>query len=164
VGDALLHCALAARPLSPLAGVPWRLLVGPNMPEENFRALAAAAPTGVTVERARKDFVQLLTRARLSISQAGYNTLMEVLASGVPGVVVPFAGGSETEQTQRAQVLAAQNLVTVVDEATLDPAQLAAGIERALVQGGAHGKAPFRMDGAEETARHLIARLQDVAA
>jgi predicted glycosyltransferase len=134
------------------------------MPEENFRALAAAAPTGVTVERARKDFVQLLTRARLSISQAGYNTLMEVLASGVPGVVVPFAGGSETEQTQRAQVLAAQNLVTVVDEATLDPAQLAAGIERALVQGGAHGKAPFRMDGAEETARHLIARLQDVAA
>ncbi|MGF1631941.1 MAG: glycosyltransferase family protein [Kiloniellaceae bacterium] len=164
VGAALLRCALAAQPLSPLAEAPWRLLIGPNMPEPDFQAIVAAAPNGVTVERARSDFLQLLTRARLSISQAGYNTLMEVLASGVPGVVVPFAGGSETEQTQRARVLAEQNLVTVVDEADLDPAHLADGIVRALAQGGAHGKVPFRMDGAEETARHLIARLRKAAA
>lgn len=164
VGAALLRCALAARSLSPLAEVPWRLLIGTNLPEPDFRAIAAAAPADVTVERARTDFVQLLTRARLSISQGGYNTLMEVLASGVPGVVVPFAGGAETEQAQRAQVLAAQDFITVVDEARLDPAQLAAGIERALGQGGARGKVPLRMDGAEETARHVTARLKEIAA
>lgn len=164
VGAALLRTALAARALSPLAAVPWRLLVGPNMPEPEFRAVAAAAPEGVAVERARPDFAQMLTRARLSISQGGYNTLMEVLAAGVPGVVVPFAGGTETEQTQRAQALAERDLVTLVDEATLSPASLAEGIARALDQGGAHGRTPFRLDGADETARHLIARLKDATA
>jgi predicted glycosyltransferase len=164
VGAALLHCALAARPLSPLAAAPWRLLVGPNTPESDFQALAAAAPPGVTVERARPDFVALLTRARLSISQGGYNTLMEVMAAGLPGVVVPFAGGSETEQTQRARVLAEAGLITVVDEETLAPATLAEGIARALRQGGTAGGAPFRFDGAAETARHLIAQLKQAAA
>ena len=164
VGGALLRCALAARPLSPLAEAPWRLLAGPHMPEAEFRALIAQAPPGVTVEPARRDFVALLTRARLSISQAGYNTLMEVMAAGLPGVVVPFAGGRETEQTQRAQGLAGAGLITVVDEETLAPASLADGIARALRQGGTGGKPPFRFDGAEETARHLIAQLKRAAA
>lgn len=166
VGAAVLRMALAARPLSPLAEAPWRLLIGPNLPEPEFQAIAAAAQgsPGVTVERARPDFAALLTRAKLSISQGGYNTLMEVLASGVPGVVVPFAGGTETEQTQRARVLAERDLITLVDEATLSPASLAEGIARALAQGGAHGKTPFHLGGAEETARHLAALLRDHAA
>src|SRR3546814_4499117 len=84
--------------------------------------------------------------------------------TGVPGVVVPFAGGSETEQTQRARALAAQDLLTVVPEDGLDPARLADGIVRALAQGGSHGRAPFRLDGAEETTRHLIARMEAAAA
>ncbi|MGF1591821.1 MAG: glycosyltransferase family protein [Kiloniellaceae bacterium] len=168
VGADLLRCALAARPLSPLAAAPWRLLIGPNMPEDEFRAIAEAAPAGVAVERARSDFVALLTRARLSISQGGYNTLMEVLASGVPGVVIPFAGGTETEQTQRAGVLAAHGLITVVDENRLAPSSLAEGIARALAavetRGNGGGGAPFRLDGAEETARHLAALLRERAA
>ncbi|MEO3427878.1 glycosyltransferase [Pelagibius sp. CAU 1746] len=163
VGAALLRTALAARALSPLAEAPWRLLIGPNMPETDFRAIAEAAPAGVIVERARPDFVALLSRARLSISQGGYNTLMEVLATGVPAVIVPFAGGSETEQTQRAEVLAANDLITVVAEDGLSPAALAAGIARALAQGGAHGKTPFELDGAAETARHLIGRMKEAA-
>ncbi|GAB4359957.1 MAG: glycosyltransferase [Kiloniellaceae bacterium] len=170
VGGALLRAALAARPLSPLAEVPWRLLAGPNLAAAEFRALAAAAPPGVTVERARPDFVALLSRARLSISQGGYNTLMEVLATGVPGVIVPFAGGSETEQTRRAELLAARGLITVVREAELSPESLADGIARALARHGAPGTgaagkaALLRLDGAEETARHLTAQLQERAA
>jgi predicted glycosyltransferase len=131
------------------------------MPEADFQAIAEAAPQGVVVERARPDFVALLSRARLSISQGGYNTLMEVLATGVPGVIVPFAGGTETEQTQRAAVLAEKDLITLVDEENLSPASLAEGIARALAQGGAHGKAPFQLNGAEETARHLLAHLKE---
>jgi predicted glycosyltransferase len=82
VGAALLRMALAARPLSPLADAPWRLLIGPNMAEEDFQAIADEAAAGVTVERARSDFAELLTRAKLSISQGGYNTVMEVLTAG----------------------------------------------------------------------------------
>ncbi|WP_193366813.1 glycosyltransferase family protein [Pelagibius marinus] len=163
VGAALLRTALAARALSPLAAAPWRLLIGPNLPEAEFRAIAETAPEGVTVERARPDFVALLSRARLSISQGGYNTLMEVLASGVPAVIVPFAGGTETEQLQRARMLAENDLITVVAEDGLSPESLAAGIAKALPQGGAHGKTPFRLDGAEETARHLVSRMKEAA-
>ena len=164
VGRALLRAALAARPLSPLDQAPWRLLVGPNMPENDFRCLGSAAPDGVTVERARPDFAALLTRARLSISQGGYNTMMEVLAAGIPAVVVPFAGGSETEQTERAQALAGCGLITVVAEDALTPANLAAAVARALDQNGKRGATRFKFSGAEETARHLIAQLREAAA
>lgn len=169
VGANLLRTALAARPLSSLAAAPWRLLIGPNMPEAAFRAIAGAATPGVTVERARPDFTAMLTRARLSISQGGYNTLMEVLAAGLPSVVVPFAGGTETEQTQRSEALARRGLITVVPEAEMSPARLAQGIAEALERGGAprgdpEGGVPFQLGGGAETARHLIARLQEAAA
>ena len=156
VGSHLVQAALAAKPLTPLAEAPWRVLIGPNLPEANFQAIVAAAPPEVTVERTRSDFALLLTRARLSISQGGYNTLMEVMAAGLPGVVVPFAGGTETEQTLRAGRLAEQGYLTVVDEAALSETTLAAAIERALKTHEAKPSIPFRTDGAEETARHLI--------
>src|SRR3546814_12805773 len=52
VGAALLRCALAARPLSPLAEPPWRLLIGPPVPAAEFRAIAATAAPGIPVPRA----------------------------------------------------------------------------------------------------------------
>ncbi|MEQ8357498.1 MAG: glycosyltransferase [Kiloniellaceae bacterium] len=164
VGNALLRAALAARPLSPLSDASWRLLIGPNLPETEFRALSRAAPAGVIVERARPDFAELLTRARLSISQGGYNTVMEILAAGLPGVVVPFAGGSETEQTHRAKVLAEHGLIAVVDEAGLTPDNLAEGIASALALGNADHRFRLSLDGAEETSRYLIAKLEEQAA
>lgn len=132
VGGKLLEAALAARPRTPLAAARWRLLAGANLPEPGFRSLAARAPAGVTVERFRPDFAALLRGARLSISQGGYNTLMEVLDAGVRAVVVPYAGGLETEQTLRASLLAARGLIEVVDEADLGAESLAAAVRRAL--------------------------------
>jgi predicted glycosyltransferase len=137
VAGPLIEAALAARALGPLAEAPWRFLIGPNMAEPTFRRLAAEAPTGITVERARPDFRNLLARGRLSISQAGYNTVLEVLSAGIPAVVVPFAAGAETEQSLRARLLAEHGALTVVDEAALTPASLAAGIEAALARGRA---------------------------
>jgi predicted glycosyltransferase len=138
----LIEAALAARALSPLAEAPWRFLIGPNMAEAAFRELAARArvPGGVTpgdvmIERARPDFRNLLARARLSISQAGYNTVLEVLAAGVPAVVVPFAAGSETEQGLRAVLLAERGALTLVAEEALTPASLAAAIAAAPARG-----------------------------
>ena len=134
VGGRLLEAALAARPRTRLADTRWRLLAGANLSENEFRALAARAPEGVAVERFRPDFAALLRRARLSVSQGGYNTLMEVLDARLPAVVVPYAGGLETEQTLRANLLAARGLVEVVDENDLDGASVAAAVERALTR------------------------------
>ncbi|MBK3736605.1 glycosyl transferase family 28, partial [Azospirillum brasilense] len=133
VGLPLLRAALAVRASTP-AGLDarWRLLAGPDVPEAAFRALVADAPPGTIVERARPDFPALLRRCRLSISQAGYNTVLDVLQAGCRAVVVPFAAGSETEQATRARLLEERGRLAVVDEATLTPETLAAGVAKAL--------------------------------
>jgi predicted glycosyltransferase len=131
VGEQLLRTALAAHPATSVRDLPWRLLVGELLPEAVFAQLVAAAPAGVVVERARRDFIGLLQRARLSISQGGYNTVCETLAAGTPAVVVPFAGGRETEQRRRAELLAARGAFEVVRAETLSPQTLAAAVDRA---------------------------------
>ena len=67
------------------------------------------------VERSRDDFSLRLRNCLVSVSQAGYNTVMETLQAGARGAV-PFAAGSEEEQTIRAQLLAERGLVHVVEE------------------------------------------------
>ena len=159
VGETLLRTALAARPLSPLANRPWRLLAGPDLPDDVVRELidrAGRADDGVVVERARPDFPELLGRALLSISQAGYNTVLDILSAGCRAVLVPFTGGQESEQALRAGLLADRGLVHVLAEADLAPAPLAAAIARAMAQ-PAPQRAGFHRDGGAETARLLVA-------
>ncbi len=157
VGDPLIKAALAARPSSRLKARPWRILAGHNLPEDRFQHYRGRAEAGVVIERARPDFPALLARAALSISQGGYNTMVEVLGTGVPSVVVPFSGEGENEQALRASVLAERDLVTVVEEATLDGPALAAGIDLALArhQGRSRPRAIPALDGAARTADHL---------
>ncbi|MBP2293911.1 glycosyltransferase family protein [Azospirillum rugosum] len=158
VGLPLLRAALGARALESLGGsladAPWRLLAGPDVPEDAVRALAAEAPPGVVVERARPDFPALLRRCRLSISQAGYNTVLDLLQAGCRAVVVPFAAGSETEQATRARLLEGRGRLVVVEEAGLTPQTLADGVARALALPPPPA-IPLRLDGAAATARLL---------
>ena len=156
VAGPLIEAALALRPLTPLAGVPWRFLIGANYPEAAFRAAVARAPGGVTVERARPDFRDLLARARLSISQGGYNTILDVLAAAVPAVVVPFTARGETEQGLRARVLAGRGHLSVVEEDPLTPEALLRGVSEALARTPL-GLAGLDTGGAAETVRILRA-------
>jgi predicted glycosyltransferase len=134
VGLALLRTALAARPLSRLAAEPWRLLAAHAIDDQDFAALQAEAEgnDAVTMERARADFRTLLASAALSVSQAGYNTALEVLASGARAVFAPFAEEGETEQLTRAQALAQRGLCQVVPPDGLDAATLARAIDATL--------------------------------
>jgi len=159
VARPLIEAALAARPIGPLKAAPWRILVGEHTPAAEFDALrqrASNCPSGgVTVERSRPDFQDLLARCRLSISQAGYNTVMEVLRSGRPAVVVPFAAGSETEQSRRAGLLAERGLLAVVAEAELTGKSLDQGLRRALALSDPSPARPIDMAGARKTAAIL---------
>ncbi|MDP6343164.1 MAG: glycosyltransferase, partial [Alphaproteobacteria bacterium] len=128
VGDRLLRAAMAARGQCCLADRRWRVLVGVKAPEDEFQALRALAEDGVVVERARGDFPSLLMNCTLSISQAGYNTLMECMQAGCRSLVVPYAGGLETEQTLRAELLAERDVVTIVPEAELSPEAIAEAV------------------------------------
>jgi len=126
VGQRLLQTATEARPLTSLRNSVWRILAGPNAKDmEGLRS------EGVIVERAREDFTVRLRNCLLSVSQAGYNTVMETLQARARAVLVPYAAGAESEQTLRAKLLAARGLVEVVEESALGAASLAAAIERA---------------------------------
>ncbi|MEI2384695.1 glycosyltransferase [Breoghania sp. JC706] len=151
----MLDCAIGARAFSTRAGdATWRLLVGHRIAAHDFEALAASGGTGIVVERARSDFPGLLGRARLSISQAGYNTTLDVLAAGVPGVLVPFAEEGENEQTTRAMALAERGRVVCVEETTLTPETLARAADDALAL--SRIETPTDMNGAEASADILI--------
>ena len=156
VGEKLLETAVAARRSSPLADAPWLVLTGPNLPEEAFiqlRAAAAAAGPGVSVERSVRDLASWLASAKVSISQAGYNTVSDILASGCAAVLCPFASGGETEQTVRAGALAARRRASVLGEDDLSPRALADAVAAALELPRAE---PIRHDGGARSARILV--------
>jgi predicted glycosyltransferase len=135
VGRVLLETAVRARPLSSLANRTWRILTGINASAADVAAIEALGSRDgggrVAVERTREDFTTLLRNCAVSVSQAGYNTTMEILHAGARAVLVPFAGGAETEQSLRAGLLAERGRLEVVEESALAPAALAAAIDRA---------------------------------
>jgi predicted glycosyltransferase len=150
-GTHVLEAAIHARKLSKWRDLTWRVLVGPGVAESRYRELAAYAEPGLVVERNRPDFPALLARARVSVSQAGYNTVMDVLRSGAPAVMVPFAGRRETEQRMRTERLAQLGAIDLLDERDLSPPALAAVIDRAAERGERSALA-FDMDGASASA------------
>lgn len=152
VGLPLFHAALAAQPLSVAHDKPWRILVSPHEKPEAIDDLRRKAGDGVIIETVRPDFSGMLRHCLLSISKAGYNTVMETLASGARAVVVPFAGGEETEQALRANLLAERGLLQVLRESDLGPARLAQAIDLALTAPRPAGPG-IRLDGADETVR-----------
>ena len=111
---------------------PWRILIGRGVQEADFQTLQAQAPAHATVGRARPDFRTLLAQAEVSVSQAGYNTFVDLLRTGVRAVLVPFEAGNETEQRLRAEQLSARGLAEIVPEAELSAERLVAAVRQAL--------------------------------
>ncbi len=161
VSERIFETALAARALSPLADVTWRALVGHGLPRAPFERLCARACAGIIVERARPDFTAMLANCRLSISQGGYNTIMEVLQAGARCVAIPFAGGIETEQTLRCRLLARRGVLHMVAEKTLSPERLAAAVAAALEAPPAHA-AGIAIDGLRRSPAMVLEALHEV--
>ncbi|SEG51131.1 Predicted glycosyl transferase [Bosea lathyri] len=116
----------------------WRILVGKGLAEADFVRLQASAPANAIVERARPDFPTLLANCALSISQAGYNTVLDLVAAERPAIVVPFDEGAETEQGIRAEAMARAGLarcLRMTGPDALTPETLANAVETALRAG-----------------------------
>lgn len=134
--EVLLHFALDAFQHSSAKDRHWHLMAGPNLPEGELESLISRAPNGVTVERNRSDFKSLLGVCGVSVSQAGYNTVADVLQAGCPSVLIPYAAKGETEQTFRAERLYAMGRAGLIHQDDLTPQTLAAAIDMALSSQG----------------------------
>ncbi len=156
-GCKILETAIAARPLTRLMQNTWRILVSPAIEETRFQQLQQLAGNGIEVERNRPDFPALLRHASLSISQAGYNTLTDILANDIAAVVIPFAESGEIEQSLRAQRLQACGRLVMLEQDQLSAANLANAIERAC---DLDTSIEVNLDGAANSASRIEAWLQ----
>ncbi len=158
VGFATLPKIFNLRNKVAIRDFPWRFVTGPHMPPEIFNELSAKETNDTFVERSRPDLPAVISRAKLSISQAGYNTIAELMNAGTPAVVVPYEGGVETEQRLRSDLLAKRSLLQVVGENELNVNNLNNAIYRALNTAPVK-KLNVSLDGANSTANLLWALL-----
>jgi predicted glycosyltransferase len=157
VGTKIMETAIDAAKTMPYTRR-WRILLGAGAGPRAYRKLKTRAPEWVTVEPARSDFRTLLARCAVSVSQAGYNTVVDVLASNARAIFIPFANERETEQTLRAGCFEQRGLARVIPEAMLTPGRLATIITEAMASPKSIRK--VKIDGEAEVDRILRAALQ----
>ncbi len=136
VGSELLFASLRAWPLADFPeGSRLEVFSGPFLDEQAFNRLGADASgvPGASVSRFAAEFPDLLAAADLSVSLAGYNTCMNVLAAGTPALLWPFA--QNREQALRAGRLSALGSMAVLSPTDLEPGPLAALMRRVAGQG-----------------------------
>jgi len=114
--------------------LPMTLVAGPFLPEADWLELEAKASAcpGLALHRYVPNMTHLLATHSVSVSQCGYNTVMDILKSGISALVVPFAQGQENEQTNRAKRLSRLGLLRMVDADGLSVTRFVAEIERLL--------------------------------
>jgi predicted glycosyltransferase len=131
VGEPLLRMAIEAQSyLADSAEIEMKVIGGPLLPDESWRALRAISRTGRRLHLVRQvgDLCAELNSAAVSISQAGYNTCLDVLRAGVPALLIPFMKDNEDEQRKRALRLQELGVVRVLDESEHTPQRLASEI------------------------------------
>lgn len=170
VAGPLFRTALAARSLCSAAeALPWRLITGPYVSDPvraDLEALSAslgpvAGRPAVVLETFRNDFPALLRGAALSVSQAGYNTTLDVMSSGARAVVVPYEGSGD-EQPLRARILEERGLLKVVPEGELSPVRLAAAMQAALTTPDFPAPACLDLNGATRSVEILKELVDEV--
>lgn len=128
------------------------LFTGPFMEEKDFNRLNSLSNQRMRIARFTPNFPSYMAGADLSVSMAGYNTCMNILASQVPALVLPFS--QNREQRLRAEALARLGALEILDEHDLQPPRLASLMET-LLRRRSPSHITIDLDGANNTARWL---------
>lgn len=132
----------------------WLLITGPNMDSDDKAYFKAQEAANLKVVDLADDFLTALSNAYVSISRAGYNTVMDLLLTEVPAVVIPFEGEGETEQLARSEVLAQAKVLQFVKNDELSVETLKAAINNAVERTAE--KVNIDNQGANKSAKLLI--------
>jgi predicted glycosyltransferase len=157
VGRKLFDTSIGA---ARVAGGRWRLLVGGS----DAGAVCArlnnmSNGASVHAEPLRADYRAMLTRCAAAVGQCGYNTAIDWLQAGVPGVFVPFAEAGEVEQTLRAASLQERYGYGQIAEEELTAENLAAATTAAISRGRFKANG-LKFDGAQRTSRIILELLR----
>lgn len=135
-GHFLMEAYIKALAKLQISGLRSCIVTGPLMSKAQRAALNALAGQNDRIEiiPSTTDLPTLLQRGDLVIAMAGYNTSVEIVASGKPAILVPRAA-PRAEQRLRAKMLAQLGLVWVVEQGPQLDMRLASLIEAALTDG-----------------------------
>lgn len=139
--------------------VEMKVITGPFFPDEAWNTLRSDArgKPQLSVVKHVGNLCDELRGAAVSISQAGYNTCLDILRAGVPALLVPFARGKENEQHKRALRLQQLGAAKVLSQENLNPANLAAAIRGSMNTEMA--KPQLDLNGAERSAQIIESML-----
>ena len=160
VGKKLIDNAIAAKSLCDLKQKQWRVLLGPNVDALTRDEFLKHAQDDLIIEPNRSDYSTLLKNCCLSISQGGYNTLLDVIIAKCPALVVPFFSKNETEQSYRSHLLSKLGYINVMIEDSLSPHKLADEINK-IIHKSHSLSIPFDMKGAERTAFRITSSISN---
>jgi len=156
VGFPLLEAVIRAVRQLP-ADLPIRVQVftGPFMAAKDADQLRRQSDERTAVDPFTSDLPAWLQAADLSISMAGYNTCMAILATGVRGLVYPFA--HNREQGMRARLLAERGLLAIIEKQDFSPSRMAGRLMECLATRPSAGGFAVDIDGAARTAHWINA-------
>ena len=152
VGAPLLEAVIRAFSRLERGNCRLQVFTGPFLSSRDFDGLKKIAPARVQVDKFTTDFISYLAAADLSVSMGGYNTTMNILATRVPALLWPFS--QNREQRLRARRLADRGVLTVLQDADLQPDYLAAMMDQKLSH-SARPAVTIDLDGAAKTARAI---------
>jgi predicted glycosyltransferase len=145
--------AAAAKAFAQLPGnFRLQIFTGPFMDDRSFFELKSFESPAICVDRFTRDFLSYLDAADLSVSMAGYNTTMNIMAAGTPALVWPFA--QNREQRLRAERLARLGGLQILSDKDLDPERLA-GLMTQMLKEKERSASAIDLDGAEKTAARI---------
>ena len=136
-----------------------QVYTGPYMDRKDKNNLQSFAGGRISVEEFTSDFVSLLGAADLSISMAGYNTCMNIVAAGVPSLVWPF--GQNREQRMRALKIARFAPMTLLEDQDLALEKLSQLIEENLGRQTADIHPKLNIHGAVNTMKWIREQLNN---
>jgi predicted glycosyltransferase len=126
-----------------------QIFCGPFMDDDEFVELQSYRNRFLRVNRFTSNFLGFLDAADLSVSMAGYNTSMNIMAAGTPALVWPFA--QNREQRLRAERLARLGGLNVLADDDLKPKKMA-GIMQGMLSEKKRPAGLIDLAGAENTA------------
>jgi predicted glycosyltransferase len=156
VGKEILTTALALHDSGFGGELKWLLVTGPNMPDNDKAHFKAQQSDNLQVVELADNFLQKLNQAYVSVSMAGYNTIMDLLVTQTAAVVIPFEGTGETEQMARSELLAKANIVQLLKNTDLSADNLKHCIGRALENSQTKPVLEINNAGAQNSADLLI--------
>jgi predicted glycosyltransferase len=150
-GYTLLSCILDAYRLMARSNqIRIEMFTGPFRDPAEFKRLTARSVDGIRIRYFTNRFLDYLSAADLSVSLAGYNTCMNLLAARVPALVYPYS--KQREQPMRVEKIKNFIPMKILRDEDIEPVQLGRYIQEMLLEPRPLETVPINLDGAANTA------------